>query len=206
MRQFFSSDGAYALTANYGDRDMIALTTFDDGVVSRSANPQWDSTAAQADCVRRLEDAAMPQEVLNLARTSSRFFDIGVRFGNPLAPWCRSEDGDARAILLGDAAHAMPPFLGQGANQALQDAYCLANELKKVGANGGGLRQDLWRYELTRKPATALLVLESRFLGAVETQKGAGAALRDAFFWTTDKLGVARFIFLKGAVPRVPKE
>jgi 2-polyprenyl-6-methoxyphenol hydroxylase-like FAD-dependent oxidoreductase len=207
MRQFFSEDGAYALTATYGGGaggpcEMVALTTSDEGG-AMGANPLWDSNALRGDCVRRLEAAGMPNEVTAVAHAATRFFDIGVRFSNPLAPWTRSVGGEARAVLLGDAAHAMPPFLGQGANQALQDAFCLANELKREEA---ALRQALWRYQLIRKPTTALLMLESRFLGAVETQKGFGATLRDAFFWTTDKLGVAKFIFLKGAVPRVPKE
>ncbi|MEV0406364.1 FAD-dependent monooxygenase [Actinoallomurus sp. NPDC050550] len=34
-----------------------------------------------------------------------------------------------RAALLGDAAHAMTPFLAQGAGQALEDAVVLAAEL-----------------------------------------------------------------------------
>jgi 2-polyprenyl-6-methoxyphenol hydroxylase-like FAD-dependent oxidoreductase len=35
-------------------------------------------------------------------------------------------------VLLGDAAHAIPPFLGAGANQAVLDGYRLASELKQV--------------------------------------------------------------------------
>ena len=37
--------------------------------------------------------------------------------------------GGKRVILTGDAAHAMPPTMGQGANQALEDAYTLASLL-----------------------------------------------------------------------------
>ena len=74
------------------------------------------------------------------------------------APWV-SKGG--RAVLLGDAAHAMAPFLGQGANQAIQDGYCLASCL--AGARAGDLSfkllGPLQRYTLLRRaPVTALQV------------------------------------------------
>ncbi len=34
--------------------------------------------------------------------------------------------------LLGDAAHALQPNMGQGGCQAIEDAYALADELSKV--------------------------------------------------------------------------
>lgn len=37
-----------------------------------------------------------------------------------------------RIVLIGDAAHSMPPHLGQGAAQAMEDAYVLAETLRVV--------------------------------------------------------------------------
>ena len=42
----------------------------------------------------------------------------------PLPKWV-----DGRVALLGDAAHATTPNLGQGACQAIEDAFVLANEI-----------------------------------------------------------------------------
>jgi len=50
---------------------------------------------------------------------------------------------------------------------------------------------------------TARLLLNSRVLGAIETQAGVGALARDAFFFTTGKLGVAKAVFVDAATPRV---
>jgi 2-polyprenyl-6-methoxyphenol hydroxylase-like FAD-dependent oxidoreductase len=44
----------------------------------------------------------------------------------PLRSWSRG-----RVVLLGDAAHAMTPNLGQGGAQAIEDAYVLAEELAR---------------------------------------------------------------------------
>jgi 2-polyprenyl-6-methoxyphenol hydroxylase-like FAD-dependent oxidoreductase len=43
-----------------------------------------------------------------------------------LASWCKG-----RIALLGDAAHAMPPNLGQGGAQAILDAVSLANQIDR---------------------------------------------------------------------------
>ena len=48
----------------------------------------------------------------------------------PLTTWAR---GNAR--LLGDAAHPMLPFLAQGAAQAMEDAWALADDTDGYGAN-----------------------------------------------------------------------
>jgi salicylate hydroxylase len=63
----------------------------------------------------------------------------------PLAAWSRG-----RVTLLGDAAHAMLPFLAQGACQAIEDAAALATLL--AGVDRAAVAQRLARYEALRKP------------------------------------------------------
>ena len=57
-------------------------------------------------------------------------------------------------VLLGDAAHPTLPFLAQGANMALEDAWVLAACL----ADGSGLA----RYEALRKPRTTRITAAAR--------------------------------------------
>ena len=84
--------------------------------------------------MRRLERAGLPEEVRSVARRCERCFELGVYEHDATAPWV-SRGG--RAVLIGDAAHAMAPFLGQGANQAIQDGYCLATRLAAARGRSG---------------------------------------------------------------------
>jgi 2-polyprenyl-6-methoxyphenol hydroxylase-like FAD-dependent oxidoreductase len=81
-----------------------------------------------------------------------------------------------RVALLGDAAHAMTPHLGQGACLTLEDAAVLAAE---VGADQEVPRA-LERYDRLRRPRTERLVARSARLGRIiQTENGAALALRN---------------------------
>src|SRR5437764_9169665 len=55
--------------------------------------------------------------------------------------------GQGRIVLVGEALHAMPPTMAQGANQALEDALVLSREVAAAGDLASALR----RYERTRR-------------------------------------------------------
>lgn len=77
---------------------------------------------------------------------------------SPLRWWGRD-----RVTLLGDAAHAMTPNLGQGACQALEDAVVLA---KQIQAHTD-IPAALCAYEALRIPRTTMIVQQSRRVGWV---------------------------------------
>ncbi|MCM2391606.1 FAD-dependent monooxygenase [Streptomyces albipurpureus] len=62
-----------------------------------------------------------------------------------------------RAVLLGDAAHAMTPMLGQGGNQAIEDAVVLAHHTAPDQDLGAALAA----YSAERQPRTAAIVRKS---------------------------------------------
>ncbi|WP_136519936.1 MULTISPECIES: FAD-dependent monooxygenase [Cellulomonas] len=64
-------------------------------------------------------------------------------------------------VLVGDAAHALEPNLGQGAGLALEDAVVLAHVL----ADGAPVAQALARYSASRRARAAELHATSRRLG-----------------------------------------
>ncbi|MEU4575357.1 MULTISPECIES: FAD-dependent monooxygenase [Nonomuraea] len=80
-----------------------------------------------------------------------------------------------RAALLGDAAHAMAPNLGQGACQALEDAVTLA-----AAVDTRGVRAGLAEYDRVRRPRTQKIVRLSRQAAApAHWTSGPLTALRD---------------------------
>eukprot|EP01031_Cornospumella_fuschlensis_P029505 gene29505-35612_t len=93
----------------------------------------------KGDLEERLRRAGVSnfQELHALVEASTRpgglIFDVGVRdHVFPLRFWCSIS---GRVILMGDSAHTEAPFLGQGANQSLQDAFCLASLLYEYNTN-----------------------------------------------------------------------
>ena len=64
-----------------------------------------------------------------------------------------------RAVLMGDAAHATTPTLGQGGCQAVEDAEVLTRYLVTTNIS---VPDALQRYELERKERTAALVIKAR--------------------------------------------
>ena len=82
-----------------------------------------------------------------------------------------------RIALLGDAAHAMPPDLGQGSAQAFEDAAVLTRHL--TGAAPGDVPDRLRRYDAERRPRANRMIGQALRQSRVMTRTGAPAWLRD---------------------------
>jgi 2-heptyl-3-hydroxy-4(1H)-quinolone synthase len=73
------------------------------------------------------------------------------------------------SVLLGDAAHAMTPNIGQGAGMAMEDAAVLAAEL----ASGAEIEHALASYARRRKPRVEAVMRISRSVGEDGQRSGA---------------------------------
>ena len=70
--------------------------------------------------------------------------------------------GTGRVTLLGDAAHAMLPTLGQGAGQAIEDSAVLAHRLSRADrSDRAAVDRALRSYEERRRPRTAKFAKDS---------------------------------------------
>ncbi|KAK0642640.1 FAD-dependent monooxygenase mdpD [Lasiodiplodia hormozganensis] len=101
------------------------------GLLQADAGSKWSETPRKA-----LED--IPLQTLGIWP----FY-----FVPKLESWASArEEGAGRVVVLGDAAHAIPPTAGQGASQALEDAVTFA---ELVGGFEGAGREE-WLKEVAR--------------------------------------------------------
>jgi len=95
---------------------------------------------------------------------------------NDLEELCLETWVKGRVALMGDAAHAMTPNMGQGAAMAIEDAYVLADELTRAAEVPAALRA----YEARRRKRVDFIQTRSRRIGMVAQWESAPACtLRD---------------------------
>ncbi|MFI1987984.1 FAD-dependent oxidoreductase [Actinoplanes sp. NPDC020271] len=109
-------------------------------------------------------------ELLSLTRPEE-LVPQGVRELRPLPRTYTFPSGPGGVVLVGDAAHAMPHHLGQGACLAFEDAATLRSLV--AGAEpGDDLTRAIEGYTRLRQPRTATVVRQNRRMSAVVQARG----------------------------------
>ncbi|MEV0585296.1 NAD(P)/FAD-dependent oxidoreductase [Nonomuraea sp. NPDC050310] len=107
-----------------------------------------------------------------------------------------------RIALLGDAAHAMPPDLGQGASQAFEDAAALTRHLMGADAGVAGIERRLLAYDAERRPRAQRLLRAALRQSRLTTRTGAAAWVRDGLLRAVpSRLATRRLAALWQATP-----
>lgn len=138
------------------------------------------TTMEQEQCqnlVQSLEQDGWDEQYVKPLRSVSQVIKIGsCVLDQKLEKWVKG-----RVVLLGDAAHPPVPFIGQGAQQGLEDAGTLALLLRALCCNTRGkldfqqLSQALKLYEQIRIPRANQLLDLSKFTGEQQRKKAQNA-------------------------------
>lgn len=124
----------------------------------------WAIPATKEEFLELYSDFNQPVRELIQAIPAGGVSKWGLRDREPVASWVQG-----RVALLGDAAHPVTPFLGQGANIAMEDGFVLG----RAFAESASVREALERYEAARKERGTMVQLMSREQG--EALQGAKA-------------------------------
>jgi salicylate hydroxylase len=118
-----------------------------------------ESWSAPGDPVRlAAEFAGWSPKARRLLSQVETTFKWGLYDREPFPQWTHG-----RLTLLGDAAHPMLPHMGQGANQAIEDAMALAVLLR--GVTAADAPAALMRYQTLRRDRTARVQKRARAYG-----------------------------------------
>ncbi|KAJ6542084.1 FAD/NAD(P)-binding domain-containing protein [Mycena vulgaris] len=165
----------------YGDNmHVIAYPISDTGyswaLTQREAETKetWRAMDAGAqDAVRSGPFSQLPFGAGELVRNAEKITKYGLYDRPELKSWHKG-----RVVLIGDAAHPTSPHLGQGANQAFEDAYHLIRLLLAHHASPDSelstaeLAAIFTEFEAKRMARTAALVLGARKTGELRVVEG----------------------------------
>jgi salicylate hydroxylase len=115
----------------------------------------WTAAGTTAECLADFE--GWHDDIRALVKSIDVPYKWGLFLHEPLTKWT-----SGRITLLGDACHAMLPFLGQGANSALEDGMVLARCLEGASDVAAALQT----YDGARCERAATLVRKSAEQGA----------------------------------------
>ena len=143
-----------------------------------------DGDDPHAELRERFADFAAPVDELVEATPAEAILRNDIVDIEPLPRW-----SEGRVALLGDAAHAMTPNMGQGACQAIEDAVVLAHCLSAHASVAAALAD----YEARRKPRARRFVTRSWTFGrAGQWENAVARALRDTLTRLTPRSTLAR--------------
>jgi salicylate hydroxylase len=150
--QWLGPHGTIVLYPLRGEELINVVAHYDDDGYRHES---WIAECDREEVLERY--AGWHESLLRLFAAAGTWYKWALYDRDPIPRWTRG-----RVTLLGDAAHAMLPYLGQGACQAIEDGAILATALAAEAADP---LTGLARYERTRRPRASRVVLTARERG-----------------------------------------
>ncbi|SIN64030.1 salicylate hydroxylase [Parasphingorhabdus marina DSM 22363] len=164
--------------------NIVALTKAD-----AWAEESWNAKAEKSELTVHYEGWADYVQALLAAIPGDELYRWGLFIRKPLDHWV-----SGRTALLGDAAHPMLPYMGQGASCAIEDGVILG----RAFAAAGSADEALNIYQNTRLERASTLQSESN-LGGDRLQAIVPDAFRNTPVKNEDSLGI--FAYNPATVP-----
>jgi salicylate hydroxylase len=150
--QWFGPHGTIVLYPLRGEELINVVCHYDDASYRHES---WIAECGRREVTERY--AGWHESLARLFAASETWYKWALYDRDPIPQWTRG-----RVTVLGDAAHPMLPYLGQGACQAIEDGAVLATALS---AEASDPVTGLARYERTRRPRASRVVLVARERG-----------------------------------------
>jgi 2-polyprenyl-6-methoxyphenol hydroxylase-like FAD-dependent oxidoreductase len=163
--QWLGPHGTIVLYPLRGEELVNVVNHYDDDSYRHES---WVTECSRDEVLQRY--AGWHESLLRLFEAGDTWYKWALYDRDPIPRWTKG-----RVTLLGDAAHPMLPYLGQGACQALEDAAVLANALAASPADPVAA---LATYERIRRPRASQVVLTARARGVSNHLPSRWAALR----------------------------
>lgn len=163
--QWLGPHGTIVLYPLRGEELINVVAHHDDDTYTHES---WVTRCERAEVTERY--AAWHPSLLRLFEAGETWYKWALYDRDPIPRWT-----SGRVTLLGDAAHPMLPYLGQGACQALEDGAVLANA---IAASPSDPVAALAAYERVRRPRASQVVLTARARGVSNHLTSRWAAIR----------------------------
>jgi salicylate hydroxylase len=165
--QWLGPHGTIVLYPLRGEEVINVVCHYDDDSYRHES---WVTECERSEVLQRY--AGWHESLLRLFEAGQTWYKWALYDRDPIPAWT-----SGRVTLLGDAAHPMLPYLGQGACQALEDGAVLANALsdQRFASDPAAA---LAAYEQTRRPRASQVVLTARARGVSNHLPSRWAALR----------------------------
>jgi salicylate hydroxylase len=163
--QWLGPHGTIVLYPLRGEELINVVCHYDDDSYRHES---WVTECSRDEVLERY--AGWHESLLRLFAAGQTWYKWALYDRDPIPAWT-----SGRVTLLGDAAHPMLPYLGQGACQALEDGAVLSNAM---AASPGDPVAALAAYERVRRPRASRVVLTARARGVSNHLPSRWAAFR----------------------------